>query len=141
MFGKKMTLAASILFACGLNSPVFAGSLEEAVKFYQAKNYAKALPLFEKVVKENPTSWQTHYYLGHTLVALRKLPMAKYHYQCCVQLCANPVIASQCQTAIAQIDKAMPPRAVAPAATAPNPKGATAGSAATPPKQAEKSAK
>ncbi|MBX9695093.1 MAG: tetratricopeptide repeat protein [Cyanobacteria bacterium] len=101
---RKTTLTAlfGILIASWSSQPAFATDLEEGAKLYTAKEYMKARPFFEKAAKESPKSWQAHYYLANTCLALGQMSTAKYEYQLCQQTCTKPAILAQCKAGIAR---------------------------------------
>lgn len=94
--------SALLLFS----QPARAGTdLEEGVKLYAAKNYVKALPLLEKAAMMSPMSWQAHYYLANTNLALGRMAAAKYEYELCRKTCNKPAIIAQCKEGILRAER------------------------------------
>src|SRR5579859_3701539 len=61
----------------------------QAVSLFQAKQYAAALPLFEKAVQENPTA-QAYYYLGYCQYMGKQVKEAIVNFYHSDSLKANP---------------------------------------------------
>jgi tetratricopeptide (TPR) repeat protein len=104
---RNLHFALSLCFAIGISAPhaSIASDLEEGSKLYAAKEYSKALPLLEKAAKFSPMSWQPHYYLANTNLALGKMSAAKYEYELCLRASKNPAVIAKCQEGIARADK------------------------------------
>lgn len=104
-FPKTGLLVAALLFSLGAADPCLASSLDDGMTAYKAKDYAKARPLLEKAVQENANNWQGHFYLGHTLYALGRLPDAKYQYQLCKRVSRDPAVIRHCDAGISRVDE------------------------------------
>ncbi len=102
---KTVLAIVSGLVAVGLWQPALAGDLEDGIKAYNAKEYATARQLLEKVIAAKPSSWQAHYYLGNTFVVLGQNSRAKYEYELCKHHCTNPAMLAHCKAAIDRMDK------------------------------------
>lgn len=48
------------------------GDFDQALNYYNGKNYEKAAAEFQEVVKSNPQNHQAHFYLGKSFQALKK---------------------------------------------------------------------
>ncbi|MCA9802751.1 MAG: tetratricopeptide repeat protein [Cyanobacteria bacterium HKST-UBA02] len=103
-FPKTGLLVAALLFGLGAAAPCQASSLDDGMAAYKAKDYTKAKPLLEKAVQENANNWQGHFYLGHTLYALGRLPDAKYQYQLCKRVSRDPAVIRHCDAGISRVD-------------------------------------
>ncbi|MGD9679837.1 MAG: tetratricopeptide repeat protein [Candidatus Obscuribacterales bacterium] len=104
-FPKTGLLVAALLFGLSAAAPCQASSLDDGMAAYKAKDYAKAKPLLEKAVQENANNWQGHFYLGHTLYALGRLPDAKYQYQLCKRVSRDPAVIRHCDAGISRVDE------------------------------------
>lgn len=88
------------------SQPAVATDLDEGSKLYAAKEYAKALPFLEKAAQFSPMSWQPHYYLANTNLALGRMAAAKYEYELCQRAAANnPAVIAKCKEGIARAEK------------------------------------
>ncbi len=95
-----------------------ATDLDEGTKLYAAKEYSKALPFLEKAAQFSPMSWQPHYYLANTNLALGRMSAAKYEYELCQRAASNnAAVVAKCKEGIARAEKhTSQVRASAPAA-------------------------
>lgn len=104
----RKTFAALVLgisLAAHTTSSAFATEFQDGAKLYSEGKYAQALPLLQKAAQFNPMSWQTHYYLANTNLALGRMATAKYEYDLCLKTCNKPDIVARCKEGIARADK------------------------------------
>ncbi|MBX3073066.1 hypothetical protein KF913_04055 [Candidatus Obscuribacterales bacterium] len=87
------------------SSPAVASDLQEGAKLYAEGNYSKALPFLQRAAKFSPMSWQTHYYLANTNLALGRMGTAKYEYELCLKICNKPDIIERCREGLARAEK------------------------------------
>lgn len=102
---KFATLVSGISLATLASLPVLASEFQDGAKLYAEGKYAQALPLLQKAAQFNPMSWQTHYYLANTNLALGRMGTAKYEYNLCLKTCNKPDIIARCKEGIARADK------------------------------------
>lgn len=102
---KTFLIVSLLTSGISLGSPAFAGDLEEGMSLYKSKDYTKARPYLEKSAKENPKSWQSHFYLGHTWYALGRLANAKYEYELCKRASNDQAVIQHCNAGIARVDQ------------------------------------
>lgn len=96
---------------------VLASDLDEGTKLYTAKEYSKALPFLEKAAQFSPMSWQPHYYLANTNLALGRMSAAKYEYELCQRAAGNnAAVVAKCKEGIARAERHTSQRPSAPAA-------------------------
>ncbi len=107
--------AVAFLFACPL--PGLADAYSQGNEHYSAGNFAKAKEHFMKAVIAKPKSWQSHYQLANTYVALKDSANAKKSYLKCIALNPPADTKANCERALAYI--ASNPSLTAPAAAAP----------------------
>ncbi|MBC8000284.1 MAG: hypothetical protein IAF58_20175 [Leptolyngbya sp.] len=95
-------------------SPALADSYSDGAAQYSAGNYSGAKIHLMKATVAKPKSWQAHYQLANTLVALKDSASAKRSYSKC--LACNPPadIRENCQRAIIYMNSN--PKLAAPAA-------------------------
>jgi len=74
----KLTFTACLL---ALALTASASSLEEAIRLYKDKNYEQAETLLREARAENPDSAEASYYLGATLVELKKYEEADQYLE------------------------------------------------------------
>lgn len=132
---KMKNVCLSLLIGLAFVEPVFAASdLEQGAKFYQAKEYAKARPLFEKAIKQSPRNWQAHYYLANTLLAMGEKAKAIKEYEACQKTCTDAAVNEHCLVGIKQASMIAPPGAATPApvVSRAKPTTGTTGSSASP---------
>lgn len=98
----SMALAGSFVFSV---QPAWAGDFEEGVKLYQAKQFAPALPYFERALKQFPSHWQVHMYLAHTYLGLGKFGTAKGHYEWVRDNVKDSATKDTCQECLDRIAK------------------------------------
>jgi len=65
-------------------------SLAQGTALFQQKQYAQAVPFFEKAVKENPNDFKPYYYLGYTQYMTRDFKNAAANFYLANQKQANP---------------------------------------------------
>lgn len=97
-----MALAGPSFFLC---QPAWAGDFEEGVKLYQSKQFAPALPYFERALKQFPSHWQVHMYLAHTYLGLGKFGTAKGHYEWVRDNVKDSATKDTCQECLDRIAK------------------------------------
>ena len=78
-------------------------SLDQGMKCYKEKNYQEAKKYLEQAAKEDPKSWQAHFYLGHTLMSLGRVADAKYQYETTKRVSNHPGVKAHCDKALAQV--------------------------------------
>lgn len=98
-------LVSGISLATLASLPALASEFQDGAKLYAEGKYAQALPLLQKAAQFNPMSWQTHYYLANTNLALGRMTTAKYEYDLCLKTCNKPDIIARCKEGIARADK------------------------------------
>lgn len=89
----------AILFCSASSSfqAAYAGSLEDGIKLYNAKDYKGAQPHFELAVRNSPMSWQPHFYFASTLLATGDPTRAKSEFSAAMKLNTNPEVAKRCR--------------------------------------------
>ncbi|MCA9818945.1 MAG: hypothetical protein KC652_27835, partial [Cyanobacteria bacterium HKST-UBA01] len=55
--------------------------------------------------KEEPNSWQAHFYLGHTLMTLGRVNEAKHQYEVCKHVSNHPAVQAHCDKALSQVEE------------------------------------
>ena len=78
-------------------------SFDQGMKCYKEKNYQEAKKYLEQAAKEDPKSWQAHFYLGHTLMSLGRVADAKYQYETTKRVSNHPGVKAHCDKALAQV--------------------------------------
>lgn len=86
------------------SSEASASSLEQALKFYSAGNFAKAKAIFLKRVEEDPSDPRVHYCLANTLLQLKDIPEALSEYHHCLELGPSKDIYEKCHRVISSIE-------------------------------------
>lgn len=84
---------------------VAADEFGNACKYYEQKNYLKALPGLEATTIKYPTYWPGHYYLAHTYLALGQRIKARNEYQSSLNSKPAPLpeIVAVCQKMITSL--------------------------------------
>lgn len=119
---KRIVGFLYILICCLFSGPASAQTdLEQGAKLYVAKDYSRARPYFEKVLKDSPNNWQAHYYLANTLLATGEKSKAIKEYEACQKTCTDQSTNLRCLEGIRQASMIPPPK---PAPT-PKPKATT----------------
>lgn len=83
--------------------PSLADSLSNGAAAYAARNYPTAKLNFIKATQLKPKSWQAHYQLANTYVALKDSANAKLSYQKCISCHPPDDIKANCTNAISYI--------------------------------------
>lgn len=74
-------LAIHVACATSSTGTTPAATKTEADNAYQQKDYPRAVGLYEKFLKEHPTSASAHYNLGNCYYRLQNYPQAVLHYE------------------------------------------------------------
>lgn len=97
---KSAVAIATLIFCI---QPSFADSYSDGAAHYAAGNYAGAKTHLMKAAAAKPKSWQIHYQLANTFVALKDSANAKRSYEKCLSLNPPADIRANCQRAVAFI--------------------------------------
>lgn len=106
--------AATLLTFVFCMSPALADSYSDGAAQYSVGNYAAAKIHLLKATAAKPKSWQAHYQLANTFVALKDSASAKRSYDKCISCNPPADIRENCQRAI--IYMVSNPKLTAPAA-------------------------
>lgn len=101
----RLTIAASaLLLATTTGAALASESLDQGMKLYKEKKYQEAKTVLEQAAREEPNSWQAHFYLGHTLMTLGRVNDAKHEYEVCKHVSNHPAVQAHCDKALSQVE-------------------------------------
>lgn len=103
----KKTLAALLaaLAFCATPQTAEAGSMEDGIRLYNAKDYRGARPHFELAARNSPMSWQAHFYLASTMMATGDLEKARNEFITAQKITTNPEIGRRCREGLERVNK------------------------------------
>lgn len=101
----SLTVAASALALTTAGTAMASESLDQGMKLYKEKKYQEAKTALEQAAKEEPNSWQAHFYLGHTLMTLGRVNEAKHQYEVCKHVSNHPAVQAHCDKALSQVEE------------------------------------
>lgn len=102
--GLGAKLAALLLMASSCQA-AHAGSLEDGIKLYNAKDYRGAKPHFETAARNSPMSWQAHFYLASSMMATGDLQGARNEFTTASKITTNPEIGRRCREGLERVNK------------------------------------
>ena len=80
-------------------------NLAKGKQLFKQKKFKEAKHYFEKALKEQPKSWQAHFYLAHTMMALGKVQKAEHHYKMSKHVTDHPAVHAHCDKALESVDE------------------------------------
>jgi len=101
----SLTVAASALALTTAGTAMASESLDQGMKLYKEKKYQEARTALEQAAKEEPNSWQAHFYLGHTLMTLGRVNDARHQYEVCKHVSNHPAVQAHCEKALSQVEE------------------------------------
>ena len=101
-FGARMAAILLVVSSC---QTAYAGSLEDGIKLYNAKDYRGAKPHFETAARNSPMSWQAHFYLASSMMATGDLQGARNEFTTASKITTNPEIGRRCREGLERVNK------------------------------------
>jgi Spy/CpxP family protein refolding chaperone len=103
--GVSSAKFALVFFMASSLQAAYAGSLEDGIKLYNAKDYKGAKPHFETAARNSPMSWQAHFYLASTMMATGDLQGARNEFSTASKITTNPEIGRRCREGLDRVNK------------------------------------
>jgi len=104
-YGVFSANLALFLFIASSVQSAHAGSLEDGIKLYNAKDYRGAKPHFETAARNSPMSWQAHFYLASTMMATGDLQGARTEFTTASKITTNPEIGRRCREGLERVNR------------------------------------